>query len=367
MNRVLLAAIVCWVFCAGAGGIDSAEPWRQASPEYRVVLPRDHASHPEYKIEWWYYTGNVVAGDGHRFGYQLTFFRIGVDYKPANPSRWAVRDLYAAHLAISDISGRRYRFRERFNRSGPGWAGAASDHYEVWNQGWSIGLAPDGWHTLKAADSGIGLELALDPGKRPVLHGQQGFSQKGRQPGNASIYYSLTRMPTTGWLVMDGQRFPVQGFSWMDHEFGTSFLEPQASGWDWLGLQFDDGTDLMLFQIRRADGQRDDCSAGTAVGVRGETSSIASHEFGMEPLETWRSAQSGAEYPVRWRIRIPGRGVDITVTAAMPDQELNSDNAVTYWEGAVTVTGVANGKPVTGRGYLEMTGYAGQAMGSLFR
>ncbi len=343
--------------------------WRQASPGYEWSFPEDHASHPGYRIEWWYYTGNLADPEGRRFGYQLTFFRVGVDPAPQNPSRWTVRDLFMAHFAISDIGARRHRSAERLNRAGPGWAGAELDRYRVWNGSWQASLEADNRHRLSAAENGMMLELTLEEGKRPVLHGEGGYSLKGSQPGNASHYYSLTRMPTRGRVVLDGESHEVEGLSWMDHEFGTSFLEAEQIGWDWFSIQLDDMTELMLFQLRREDGTRDPRSSGTFIGADGCSRSIAPDNFTMMPAATWRSPHSKAEYPVAWSIAIPGLELALEVQAAIDDQELDAvdSSGVTYWEGAITIGGSRAGRPVRGRGYLEMTGYSGDSMGALFQ
>jgi predicted secreted hydrolase len=346
-----------------------APAWRSASPARTLTLPADHASHPEYKLEWWYYTGNVDGADGRRFGYQLTFFRVGVDPAPANPSRWAVRDLFMTHLAVTDVSGRRYEFAERMNRAGPGWAGADTTRYHVWNEDWSVSLE-DRRHHLQAAGGEIGIDLMLDEARPPVLHGDHGYSRKGATEGNASHYYSLTRMPTRGTLTIGGQAFSVTGASWMDHEFGTSFLESDQVGWDWFSVQLDDGHDLMVFRIRRSDGSIDPHSSGTLVDPDGSSSAVTSASgFRLEPGRIWHSPASGARYPVEWHVTIPDRDVDLQVEAALDEQELNTEHStgVTYWEGAIDVTGSVGGRPVKGRGYLEMTGYLGRAMGAILR
>ena len=240
--------------------------WKEAAPSRRITLPADHASHPEYKLEWWYYTGNLDGGGG-RFGYQLTFFRIGVDPAPANPSRWAVRDLYMTHLALSDVNGHKYQFTERMNRSGPGWAGAETNRYHVWNETWQATIDAGGVHHLQAQTPAFAIDLHLEEKRPPVLHGEHGYSRKGAAPGNASHYYSLTRMPTHGTITVDGRAIEITGLSWMDHEFGTSFLEPEQIGWDWFSIQLDDGRDLMIFQLRRADGSIDPRSSGNTGGT----------------------------------------------------------------------------------------------------
>ena len=341
--------------------------WRQAAPGYSFSFPRDHASHPDYRLEWWYYTGNLSTAEGHRFGYQLTFFRVGVNYRPDNPSRWAVRDLFMTHLAISDLNGSRHYFAERFNRAGPGWARAAADTYHVWNQGWEVRLDSRGSHCLRAADEAIGLDLTLDPGKAPVLHGEGGYSRKGSDPGNASNYYSLTRMPTRGTIRVNGESARVEGLSWMDHEFGTTFLDKQQTGWDWFSIQLEDGRDIMLFELRRSDGSADPHSGGTLLDARGGCAPIGAASFKMGPSRPWRSAATGASYPLEWRIDI-GHKLELTVRSALEDQELRPElSGIAYYEGAVNVEGTDGGKPVRGRGYLEMTGYAGSPMGTLLQ
>jgi predicted secreted hydrolase len=344
--------------------------WKQAAPGRAITLPADHASHPDYKIEWWYYTGNVDAGDRSRFGYQLTFFRVGVDPVPASRSLWAVRDLFTTHLALSDIDGHRYRFSDRLNRAGPDWAGAATDTYRVWNEDWQATIDPDGRHHLQAAGPGFGLDLHLTQNRPVVLHGDHGYSQKGSAAGNASYYYSLTRMPTTGTITIDGRAVPVTGQSWMDHEFGTSVLEQGQSGWDWFSIQLDDGRDLMIFQLRRADGSMDPHSSGTLVEVDGRVIPIrVTDRFHLEPGRRWTSPTSRAAYPVAWEVRVPSADVDLTVTAALDAQELNTEHStgVTYWEGAVVASGRVHGRNTRGRGYLEMTGYTGASMSSIMR
>lgn len=336
--------------------------WRNARPGYRFEFPHDHAAHPDYKLEWWYYTGNVAAADGRRFGYQVTFFRVGVDPAPANPSVWAIRDLYMTHVAVSDLSGGRYRFDERLARGGPGLAGARADRYEVWNDDWRATTDEAGRHRISAPGARVGVELVLDPGKPPVVNGHDGISQKGSQAGNASHYYSLTRMPTRGTLVIDGERIAVTGESWMDREFGTSFLEGGQQGWDWFAIQLTDGRELMIYRLRRDDGSRDPRSSGTWVGVDGRATSLGAVDVELEPEgERFASKQSGAVYPTRWRVRVPREGIDLTVSTPLPDQELflAESTGIAYWEGAIVVSGHVGERSVSGRGYLEMTGYKG--------
>jgi len=360
----------------GSGGLllgaqpSTPSEWRNASPGRTLEFPRDHASHPEYRVEWWYYTGNLESDDGRRFGYQVTFFRVGIDPKPDSPSPWAVRDLFMAHLAVTDLDRGRHLVDERLNRAGVGWAGARDDRLEVWNEDWR--LTVDGRdHVLEVEsdDGRFGVQLRLAEDRAPVLHGRQGFSQKGSTNGNASHYYSLTRMPTSGMLRMDGNAMNVRGASWMDHEFGTSFLEPAQQGWDWFSLQLEDGTDVMVYQLRLLDGSVHPNSSGTVVATTGDTHVLAAGDYRLEAGRVWESGTSEAQYPVEWRVGIPSAGLDLEVRAAVDAQELHTaeSTGVTYWEGAVVVSGTRNGEPIQGRGYLEMTGYAGQPMSEVLR
>jgi predicted secreted hydrolase len=337
------------------------QAWREATPGYRYEFPRDHASHPEFKLEWWYYTGNVQTSAGRRFGYQVTFFRVGVDHSPANPSRWAVRDLYMTHLAVSDPEGGRYRFDERLSRGGPGLAGADVNRYRVWNDNWSAALDPRGRHRISVIDDrGSGVDLVLDPGKPPAINGIGGISQKGAQVGNASHYYSLTRMPTRGTLLIDGERYDVAGESWMDREFGTSFLEKEQQGWDWFAIQLDDGRELMLYQLRRSDGSRDRHSSGTLTDQQGRTTHLSNDDFVLTQSGATYRAPSGAVYPIAWNVEVPRAQLSLAVTTPLQNQELSTEAAgISYWEGLIDIKGTAAGRAISGRGYLEMTGYRG--------
>ena len=336
-------------------------PWKQATVGYKFAFPRDHASHPDYKIEWWYYTGNVTAKDGRRFGYQVTWFRVGIDHTPSNPSRWTIRDLYMTHLAVSDAAGQRYRFSEKLSRGGPGIAGAATDRYHVWNEDWTGTLNDRGQHLLKAMGKDAGIDLVLDEGKPPATNGVNGISQKGARDGNASHYYSVTRMPTRGTIVVDGERVEVEGLTWMDHEFGTSFLEPEQRGWDWLAIQLSDGRELMLYQLRRADGSRDPRSSGTLVNKDGSTVHLGNDDFTQTPGRATFKSTNGTVYPVEWTIGVPAHGISLRVTTPLADQELSlvRSTGIAYWEGMIDVAGTSGGARVTGSGYLEMTGYHG--------
>ena len=346
--------------------------WAPGDPAYRLQLPRDHGSHPRHKIEWWYYTGNLLDAAKRRFGYQLTFFRVGIDPRPANPSRWAVRDLFMAHFAVTDVGGQRYRASDRLSRAGVGWAGAAEGTLDVWNDDWSVKRDADGRHVLRAAGSDMSLALSLDEGKPFVAHGEGGYSQKGQTAGNASHYYSLTRMPTRGTLQVGGQPHEVSGESWMDHEFGSSFLEPGQRGWDWFSIQFDDGTELMLYRIRAdetGEGGPGTRATGTFVDRDGRARMLSATDLRFVPGRRWASSTSGARYPVEWQLDVVPLKFSLRTRAVLDGQELHTEAStnVTYWEGAIDVEGTREGRPIRGRGYLELTGYTGAPLSDVLR
>ena len=367
------AALVLFAMLgAGPGDRADRDGFRLALPPYVFQFPRDHAAHPEYRTEWWYYTGHLKAAGGE-FGYQITFFRVALDTAwRANRSAWAPRELVIAHAALTDVGNGRFRFDERIARPALRMAGADTARYRVWIDDWSAELGPAGrTHTLRAVLPGaprgqddVVIALELDPGKPPTIHGERGVSQKSPGPGNASHYYSLTRMPTRGRVVAGGRNHVVTGTSWMDHEFGTSQLARDQVGWDWFSLQLDDGRDLMLYRLRLADGRTEPRSSGTIVERDGRTRRLLRAEFDLEPLSTWKSPRTRGTYPARWRVRIPAEGLELILDPQVADQELvtRTTGGIAYWEGAVTATGMSRGRRVTGEGYVEMTGYAGAAL-----
>jgi predicted secreted hydrolase len=273
-----------------------------------------------------------------------------------------------AHFAISDIDRESFHSFERINRAGIGWAGADSASYRVWNEDWETRIE-GAVHLLSAKEEDCQLSLELEQTRPEVLHGDNGISQKGVADGNASNYYSLSRLQTAGRLTIGGEAFEVTGLSWMDHEFGTSFLEAEQTGWDWFSIQLEDGRDLMLFQIRRSDGSIDRHSSGTLIDADGHAVHITRDELKLTPGDAWRSRGSGATYPTAWSIELPRYGLNLNVRAAFNDQELRTTEStgVTYWEGSVVIEGSSADRLVRGRGYLEMTGYAGAGMGHLMR
>jgi predicted secreted hydrolase len=332
-----------------------------ASPGYRYAFPRDYFDHPEYQTEWWYYTGNVASADGHRFGFELTFFRQSTSLE-AKKNPWDVRDLYLAHLALSDLDGGHFYHAERTNRAGPGIAGVSASDARIWNGNWQIRWKGDE-QILEAIDPRFELQFTLKSQKPPVIQGENGVSQKAAGAGHASHYISLTRLATSGKIKLGGKSFDVTGLAWMDHEFFTHQLESGQVGWDWFSVQLADNTELMLFRIRRKDGSVDPFSAGTFIDATGRSTHLRSTEISLTPAgETWTSPVTKAVYPVQWNIAVPKLGLNLEVKTALPSQELtggptNGTLTPSYWEGSVTYDGSRQGTKIQGAGYLEMTGY----------
>jgi len=336
--------------------------YQLALPGRKITFPEDHYSHPNFKTEWWYYTGHLETESGTRYGYQVTFFRFGLrDRQNGAKEKPAFSELYMAHFALSDINAKEFRYRERINRGYNGKAGAATDRYLVWNEDWKV-AGDHNNHKIQVSDRGTELQLNLKSLKPPVLHGLNGLSQKAAGEGRASYYYSLTRMQSDGALTIDGKTEKVRGLSWMDHEFGSNQLGQDQVGWDWFSIQLDDRTELMLYLMRRKDGTVDPYSSGTLVKADGLTRHLKLNEYRVEVLGHWRSPASGADYPMRWRVTIPAEQIELEINPAFQNQELitNRSTRVTYWEGAVDVAGTTRGKSVSGAGYVEMTGYAGK-------
>lgn len=336
-----------------------AAQYRTALPGYRYKFPRDHFNHPDFQTEWWYYTGNLKSAEGRRFGFELTFFRQAVTRDPAKVMVWEVRDLYLAHLALSDLDGGKFYHAERTNRAGPGVAAVSESLGRIWNGNWQIQWRAND-QELSAIDPRFQLHLELHPEKPPVIHGENGVSQKAEGPGRASHYISLTRLAASGVIQLGEEKFEVAGASWMDHEFFTQQLDSDQTGWDWLSLQLQDRTELMLFNIRRNDGSIDPYSAGTYVDLHGKTTHLRSGDFTLKPAgEKWTSTLSGAAYPVHWKIAISKLGLELEAKTLLSSQELTGKSRIepNYWEGAIVLTGRRNGQPIGGAGYLEMTGY----------
>ena len=332
---------------------------RARCPDIDYEFPQDHFSHPDYQTEWWYYTGNVTAADGHRFGFELTFFRQGVNRGIPDRTAWDIRDLYLAHLAVSDIDGKLLPYRTPEPRRAGNCRGRQLAA-KIWNGNWSVSWTGDGNMQLNAIDTGFNFSLLLQPEKPLVIQGENGVSQKAEGTGKASHYISFTRLKTTGKLELNNKIHAVTGIAWMDHEFFTHSLETNQAGWDWLSLQFTDNSELMLYQIRRKDGSVDPYSSGTYTDAHGKSILLHASDFVLEPNgETWKSPTTSASYPIEWRISVPKLGITLETQTDLKQQEISGQTIIapSYWEGAIRVGGHKNGATMEGVGYLEMTGY----------
>jgi len=327
-----------------------------APREFR--FPADHGPHPEFRTEWWYYTGNLATADGRRFGFQLTLFRSALAPRmPPRESAWATRQAWLAHFTVTDVEAGAFHSFERWSRGALGLAGAQAEPFRVWVKDWTAAAVGQTFPIrLTAADDGASIDLMLQQGKPPVLQGERGLSRKSAEPGNASYYYSLTRMPASGTVRVAGESFSVTGLAWMDREWSTSSLGKDQVGWDWFSLQLSDGWDVMLYRLRRKDGTADPASGGSLVDPRGGSRTLDLPRFQILGSGQWRSPRSGVRYPARWRLRIPEEDLSLEVRPVLADQEL--DVSFHYWEGAVAIEGTHRGKPVRGNGYVELTGYA---------
>jgi predicted secreted hydrolase len=332
--------------------------FRPALPGYEYAFPRDHGAHDEYKTEWWYYTGHLTTDDGKRYGFELTFFRVGVELATRNAqpaTNWTLRNLSLAHFAVTDVAAKDFRYYEKFNRSSPFTANAAAGKLEVFNEGWRATTLADGSWRLVAAGGRDSIDLVLTSRKPPAIHGEHGISVKAQGAGYASHYYSMTRLEVRGSL--NGR--PARGLAWMDHEFGSAALRENQQGWDWFSVQLNNDMELMLYQFRRTDGTPDVTSSGSLVTSDGDVIHLRRDDMRIMPTGKWQSPHTRATYPMGWRVEVPKFGIALVLQPFLRDQELvtKGSTRVTYWEGAVDVTGRAGNVAARGSGYVEMTGY----------
>jgi len=334
-------------------GADNTEGFERALTPRPFVFPADHGAHPKFRNEWWYVTGNVADKNGRFYGYQLTFFRTAtrppLDDNNAR-SRWALGDVWMAHVALTDIDGGKHYSQQLLSRAGPGLAGATLNPFTVWLEDWSLTATGNDfpWH-INVKGNIFSLTLELSPLKPMVQQGNKGLSHKS--PGNASYYYSYSRMATTGSLSLGGRQLPVEGLSWFDREWSTSVLDRNQSGWNWLSLQFNSGEELMYFELLDRDQRADSNSQGKWIDKNGHGHTLGLSDIKLTVLKRW-TGPDGQHYPIRWQLDYPGANNSWIVAATLDDQFM--DMAVRYWEGAVIIYHTDNMQEA-GRGYLEMT------------
>ena len=351
---------------ADASDSESVAGFATALEPRHFEFPLDHGPHPAFRQEWWYVTGNLDAANGERFGFELTFFRVALEPPPApSPptapaataapaSAWRTREIYLAHFAVTDVPRRRFRSAQKLSRAALGLAGAEALPLHVWLDDWSLEARGPTWQ-LRATQRGYAVELTLEPQSAPVLNGIDGLSRKSDRPEDATYYYSIPRLLVRGQVLRDGQPLEVRGRAWLDREWGSGGLGPRELGWDWFGLQLEDGSALMFYALRDKNGERDVHSAGSWVAADGTARALSSAEVDIAVTREWRSA-SGERYPAGWHIRVPALALDLTVRPVLADQELQTTPR--YWEGAVDVSGERGGASLGGRGYVELVGYA---------
>lgn len=341
---------------AAAMGGGNYEGYQRAYEPRAFSFPADHGPHPDYRVEWWYVTGNLATIDNRHFGYQLTLFRIALSPKqPLRDSAWRTNQMYMGHFALTDVADMQHYHFERFSRAAVDLAGAQSGPFRVWLENWSLAGGSDSLFPLRvqAQQDGIAIDLLLNTAKPVVLQGEAGLSRKSAEPGNASYYYSYTRLPTRGTVQINGASLEVTGASWLDREWSTSALGPEQSGWDWFALQLDDGRDLMFYRLRRKDGGVDSHSGGVMVAADGAVARLAWDDVVLESQGAWQSPETGDRYPAGWSLQVPSEALALKVIPRVLDQEMRL--TVRYWEGAVAVEGKAGARSIGGRGYLEMT------------
>jgi predicted secreted hydrolase len=337
------------------------ENFSKAIDKREFILPADHGPHPDFRTEWWYFTGNLISDKEREFGYQFTIFRTALTKnKPKRNSDWNSNQIYMAHFAVTDISNNKFYFDERFSREGNNLAGAQVNPLKVWLEDWQIIQVDEKFFfnlpviNLKAKTDEAEINFTVEALKPLVLQGDSGLSQKGKENGNASYYYSYTRLNTEGTIVLNKEVFDVTGFSWMDREWSTSALSDDQEGWDWFALQFNDSSEIMYYQMRKKDGIPDTFSKGIIVDKNGSSELIKKDNVYLEVTDYWESP-SGVEYPSGWQLDIPDESIKLEISPVLKNQLM--DITIKYWEGAVKIDGTRDGKPLSGKGYVELTGY----------
>jgi predicted secreted hydrolase len=350
-------AVLTFAFCILHSAF--ASDFKLALPGYEFQFPRDHGSHPDYRTEWWYYTGHLRTESGKRYGFEVTFFRVAMTTGEARVTAWDLQQVMPAHFAITDLASKEFRYYEKLNRGAAFTADAAVGKLDVFNEAWHVTTKPDGSWQLAAVEGKDAIDLTMRSRKEPAIHGQNGVSVKAAGKGYASHYYSMTRLEVTGTVTSGGRTEPATGQAWMDHEFGSSALRENQQGWDWFSIQLDNEAELMLYIIRRTDGTPDVTSSASLIASDGSVIHIRRDQLRVTPLGRWKSKKSGATYPMGWRVEVPPFRIALTLQPLLKEQELvtKGSTRVTYWEGAVDVSGSFEGVAVRGDGYVEMTGY----------
>jgi predicted secreted hydrolase len=319
---------------------------------YEILLPEDHYDHSNFRNEWWYFTGNLKDTNQKEFGYQFTIFRFNNNQDDIN-SLWSASDIYLGHLAISDIDEAKYFSKEVFFRNSElGFAGGDIQQNKIWISNWEIKFDGDTVH-LSARQDELIVDLILESKSPPVYHGDNGYSEKGSENTNASYYYSITDYETNGKITINNKIHEVSGKSWFDHEWSSGVLPNDVVGWDWFSLRFDEGSQLMIYQLRDNAGLPTKFSAGTFIEKNTQVIKLNSEQFELNPVGNWNSDLTDISYPLQWEIKISDLNINIRIKPKINNQEFN--NTIIYWEGAVNILNNSNQR--IGEGYMELTGY----------
>jgi len=336
-----------------ASSIALSQEYQDITRDYRLKFPEDFYYKKDYRVQWWYFTGHLLDQTGREFGYELTFFVVGIQ-KKTYKSRFGLRNIYISHFALSDVANNIFLFSDRSDSGAFDFAGARDDHLKVWVGENVVEGTPDKMH-LHASDDDKALDLILIPTKPVILHGENGYSRKSEaSPTLSSYYFSYTNMKTEGTLRIGNKTVMVKGRSWFDREISSQGLGQNQIAWDWFAIKLDDNREIMLYLLRHGDGSIDKNSSGTFIYSDGTYYHLSKKEFDVRVLSYYRSRKTRARYPSEWEIKIPSEGIQITLVPLMEDQELITTYSTFnyYWEGACSVKGT-----VSGRAYVEMTGY----------
>jgi predicted secreted hydrolase len=372
--KIVSKSLLCVFMMLVFAGLSMTNCPVQAASGFKTVrspcslrFPDDHGPHPGFRSEWWYYTGNLKSSTGRQLGYQVTIFRYQTsplgeaEQWPDPGSAWRTQQVFIAHAAVTDLKMNAHHQSQTAARAALGMATAEYHDRQttimVGNYSINIDILS---HLIRASSDDFAIDLHLAPQKPLVLHGKQGYSRKGNQATEASCYYSFTRLMTKGTISIQGRTETVTGLSWMDHEFSTAPLAPDLVGWDWFSLQLDNQTELMVYLLRQADGQYSSASSGSFIDAKGDVTPLSSGEFMVDRRETWTSPYSRGVYPSAWLIQIPKMGLHVTVQAQLANQEMHTapTTGTVYWEGSVKADGRLDGQIISGKGYVELTGYA---------
>lgn len=335
----------------------SSDQFYSVTPNKQFDFPRDHGNHVNYSTEWWYFTGNLKTEENRHFGYQLTFFRRGLpNNHEKRESKWAAENIYMGHFTLTDTTNNTFHQFEKFNRNSFNMAGSSDKHLDVWIDKWFVTTDSNNplMLNVSAKESGISINFQLESDRDPVLQGDNGYSVKSRKENSASYYYSVPRMDTTGIISISDRNYDVKGMTWLDREWTSNGLAKDQEGWDWFGLHLDNKIDIMFYQLRLQSGNIDSTSSGRMINGKNSIQ-LNNENFQISVIDHWESPLTGIRYPSKWELSIPNHGLELAIHPYISNQELTG--LFRYWEGAVQINGTINGTPITGSGYVELTGY----------